>query len=60
MALPLLAHVSLIVAALVLPENPAPALYIIGLEMIMLLLTSIRNAWDMVTFLAVERSHSKE
>jgi hypothetical protein len=28
--------------------------------MIVLLLTGIRNAWDMVTFLAVERAHSED
>jgi len=59
MVLPFLANVSLIVAAFVLPENPVPALYIVGLAMIILLLTGIRNAWDMVTFLAVERAHSE-
>ena len=59
LAYPLLAHVLLIVAAFVLPENPAPALYIIGVAMILLLLVGIRNAWDMVTFLAVERAHSE-
>jgi len=57
--LPFLAHVSLIIAAFVLPKNPVPALYIVGLAMIILLLTGIRNAWDMVTFLAVERAHSE-
>ena len=60
LAYPLLAHVLLIVAAFVLPENPAPALYIIGVAMILLLLVGIRNAWDMVTFLAVERAHSEK
>jgi hypothetical protein len=60
MALPLLAHVSLIVAAFVLPANPSPALYIVGLAMILLLLVGIRNAWDMVTFLAVERAHAED
>lgn len=60
LALPLLAHVALIVAAFVLPRNPAPALYIVGLAMILLLLVGIRNAWDMVTFLAVERAHSED
>ena len=60
LALPLLAHVSLIVAAFVLPANPAPALYIVGLAMILLLLVGIRNAWDMVTFLAVERAHAED
>ena len=59
MAFPLLAHVFLIIAALVLPENSAPALYIVSAVMMMLLLTGIRNAWDMVTFLAIERSHSE-
>jgi hypothetical protein len=56
---PLLAHLSLIVAAFVLPGNPAPALYIVGSAMILLLLVGIRNAWDMVTFLAVERAHAE-
>jgi hypothetical protein len=60
LALPLLAHVSMIVAAFVLPANPAPALYIVGLAMILLLLVGIRNAWDMVTFLAVERAHAED
>jgi len=59
MAFPFLAHALLIFAALLLPENSALALYITGAAMILLLLTGIRNAWDMVTFLAVERSHSE-
>jgi hypothetical protein len=58
-ALPLLAHVLLIVAAFVLPKNPSPAVYIVGLAMMLILLVGIRNAWDMVTFLAVERAHSE-
>ena len=56
---PLLAHVSLIVAAFILPGNPGPALYAVSAAMILLLLVGIRNAWDMVTFLAVERAHSE-
>lgn len=60
MALPFLAHLLLIVAAFVLPGNPAPALYMISAAMTVLLLTGIRNAWDMVTFLAVERAHSED
>ena len=56
---PLLANVLLMVAAFVIPENPVPALYIVGLAMILLLLVGIRNAWDMVTFLAVERAHAE-
>ena len=55
MALPLLANIMLIVAAIMLLENPALALYLIGSAMMMLLLIGIRNAWDNVTFLAVKR-----
>ncbi len=60
MAFPLLANVLLIIAALVLSQNPSLALYIIGLAMLLLLLVGVRNAWDNVTFLAVERAHSEE
>ena len=59
MAFPLLANVLLIVAAFVLPKQPSSALYIVGLAMLLLLLVGIRNAWDMVTFLAVERAHAE-
>ncbi len=59
LALPFLSHVLLIVAAFMLENNPSPALYIVAASMIILLLTGIRNAWDMVTFLAVERAHSE-
>jgi hypothetical protein len=59
MALPLLAHVFLIFAAFLFPKNPSPALYIVSLAMMVLLLVGIRNAWDNVTFLAIERSHSE-
>ena len=59
MAFPLLANVLLIVAAFLLKKNPSLALYIVGSAMMLLLLVGIRNAWDMVTFLAVERAHSE-
>jgi hypothetical protein len=59
MIFPLLAHILLIVSAFLLIENPVPALYMVGSSMIFLLLIGIRNAWDMVTFLAVERAHSE-
>ena len=59
LALPLVASVLLIFAAFVLPKYPSLALYIVGSSMMLLLLVGIRNAWDMVTFLAVERAHSE-
>jgi len=59
LAFPLFADVLLLVSAFMVRQNPAPALYIAGAAMIVLLLVGIRNAWDMVTFLAVERSPSE-
>jgi amino acid transporter len=59
LAFPLLANIFLIIAAFVISKNPSLALYIIGSAMMLLLLVGIRNAWDMVTFLAVERAHSE-
>jgi hypothetical protein len=59
MAFPFLANILLIVAAFVLSKQSSAALYLIGLAMLLLLLVGIRNAWDMVTFLAVERAHSE-
>ena len=60
MAFPFLAHILLLVAAFVLLKNPSLALYIVAAAMMLLLLVGIRNAWDMVTFLAVERAHSEK
>ncbi len=58
LVLPLLADVALIISAVLLREDPALALYIVGAAVIVLLIVGIRNAWDMVTFLAVERAHT--
>ncbi len=59
-AVPLGAHILLIAAAITLPAYSALALYLIGVVMLALLFTGIRNAWDLVTFLAIERSHPKD
>ena len=59
MVLPLLAYIWLIAAALMLSANPAPALYIVSAAMGLLLFIGIRNAWDNMTYLAVERAHSE-
>lgn len=56
--LPLLAILMLLVAAFLLSQNPALALYLVGSSMMMLLLIGIRNAWDNATFLALLRGHS--
>ncbi len=57
MALPLLAYLVFIAAAIALPANPSLVLYFISAGMAGLLFISIHNAWDLVTYLAVERSH---
>lgn len=56
---PLAAYIVLIVAAIVLPANPALALYMIGAAMIGLLFVAIHNAWDLLIYFAVERSQSE-
>lgn len=55
--MPLLANVILIAAAAWLPADPRLALYFISLVMVALLFIGIRNSWDLVVFLAVDRSH---
>jgi hypothetical protein len=57
MVFPLGAYIALISAAITLLANPALGLYIISAVMIVLLFVGIRNAWDLVTYLAIERSH---
>lgn len=56
MAFPLAAYILLIAAAMALPANPA--LYVIGAGMLALLFLAIRNAWDLVTYLALPRSET--
>jgi hypothetical protein len=54
---PLIAYVVLISTAIALPSNPGLVLYFINATMIALLFIGIHNAWDLVTYLAVERAH---
>jgi hypothetical protein len=52
---PLGAYLALVVAAPLLPISPEPALLLIGAAMALLIFNGIRNAWDTVTYIAVER-----
>jgi hypothetical protein len=52
---PLASYTALVVAAIMLPGNPAPALFVIGAVTVLLLFIGIHNAWDTVTYVAVER-----
>ncbi len=54
--LPLVSYTALVVAALVLPSQPAPAMFVIASATMLLLFIGIHNAWDVVTYMAFERS----
>ena len=54
--LPLVSYTALVVAAIVLPGHPAPALFVIAAGTVLLLFIGIHNAWDNVTFIALELS----
>ena len=55
-ALPLVSYTALVVAAMVLPSNPVPVLFVIGAATVLLLFIGIHNAWDTVTYVVIERS----
>ncbi|MGH2496177.1 MAG: hypothetical protein ACRDIV_15895 [Ktedonobacteraceae bacterium] len=52
---PLVSYTALVVAAILLPGDPVPTLFIIGAATLLLLFTGIHNAWDTVTFIVVEQ-----
>ena len=53
---PFVSYVVLVIAAIMLPSNPAPALFIIGAVTVLFLFIGIHNAWDIVTFLVNAQS----
>ncbi|HEX6480532.1 MAG TPA: hypothetical protein VF043_16975 [Ktedonobacteraceae bacterium] len=55
-AFPLVSYIALVVAAIVLPGNAAPALFVIAAATVLLLFIGIHNAWDTVTYLVLEHS----
>ena len=54
--LPLIAYVDLLIAAVVLQRSPGPALFAIAGAALVLLFVGIRNAWDTVVYVALNRS----
>jgi len=54
--LPLVSYTALVVAAIVLEGNAAPALFVIAAGTLLLLFIGIHNAWDNVTYIATELS----
>lgn len=59
-ALPSLAYGALLVSALLLRRDPVPCLFVIGAAAVLLLFIGIHNAWDTVTYVAVERRAKKK
>jgi hypothetical protein len=57
--LPLVSYTALVVAAIVLPGHPAPALFVIAAATVLLLFIGIHNAWDNVIYIAIELSRSQ-
>ena len=53
--LPALAYAALLSSGIVLPCNPGPSLFVIGAATLLLLVIGIHNAWDAVTYIALER-----
>jgi hypothetical protein len=54
MLFPLLSYIALIVAAMMLPANATPALFVLAAAVVLLLFIGIHNAWDLVLFTAFE------
>jgi hypothetical protein len=50
---PLIAYGAILVAAMLLPLTPVRALFVLAGGVVLLIFTGIRNAWDVVTYLAV-------
>jgi len=57
---PFFAYLSIGLAALVLQRNPQPALFVIGAATVLLVFIGIHNAWDTVTYVAVERAQRSD
>ncbi|TMC19771.1 MAG: hypothetical protein E6J36_13960 [Chloroflexi bacterium] len=56
---PLVSYTALLVAAILLPGYPAPALFVIAAGTVLLLFIGIHNAWDNVIYIAFELSRSQ-
>jgi hypothetical protein len=54
--LPLVSYTAFVVAALALPGNPVPVLFVIGAATVLLLFIGIHNAWDNLIYIIFEFS----
>jgi hypothetical protein len=56
---PLVSYTALLVAAMLLPGHPVPALFVIAAATLLLLFIGIHNAWDNVIYIAIQLSRSQ-
>jgi len=59
-ALPFVAYGAVGAAAAAIPRRPEAALFAIGAAALLLLFIGIHNAWDTVTYLAIQRTQPRE
>lgn len=59
-ALPLAAYAALLVAAIAMTSHPGAGLFVLAAAALTLLFNDIHNAWDAVTYIAVQRRQEKE
>ncbi len=55
-ALPFVSYAALLSAPIVLQRHPRASLFMIGATALLLLFVGIHNAWDSVTYIAIQRS----
>ena len=60
MALPLVAHITFVIAGLSLPRLAEAALFFIAAATLLLLLIGIHNAWDTVTYIAIDMRNASQ
>jgi hypothetical protein len=52
--LPAVGYAAFLVSAILLPSLPTPVLFVTATAMVLLLAVGIRDAWDVVTYLAIQ------
>jgi hypothetical protein len=57
---PLISYIALLIAAILLLSIPMAALYGIGAVTLLLLFTGIHNAWDTVTYVAIDLAQPED
>jgi hypothetical protein len=54
--LPLISYALLLIAAIALPSYPRPVLFVVAASALLLLFSGIHNAWDTVTYIAIDQA----